>query len=417
MTHDETMGVCLDEELLFALGDERSDLDPAVREAATEHAARCAHCAAQMQEQRRFRTLLLRARVPGLGAEQWRALDQRIGMLGTEPQPRRVSIGARTYWGLTLAAAAVAVVVGVGRFLDQQAAEASAASVASTAPDRAVAVTPTGAIAPALGVVRVDGTVAVIDGAGLEAGALQPGANLAVGSTLRADAPARIALAGTAVLDLAAGTEVRVDAANTRDFFVRIRHGEVGLQVDKRAPEQRFAVLAGSYRAAVVGTQFRVRLGEDASVEVEVREGAVRVDEAAQGDSVRAETTVVVRAGRRWQARGGQILVGPIPSADAPTAIPGSAANHVQAESSDPEAGDGEETPNRASQRSAGERRAVMGARAIGGVHSDGTVFAADGLPMAPTPAPAPKHRVLIEVPPQAMTAEEIRRAKAAEHR
>lgn len=405
MTHDETMGVCLDEELLFALGDERSDLDPAVREAATEHAAQCAQCAAQMQEQRRFRTLLLRARVPGLGAEQWRALDQRIGMLGTEPQPRRVSVGARTYWGLTLAAAAVAAVIGVGRFVDQQAAESSTTSVASSTPRRPVVVTPTGAVAPPLGVARVDGAVAVIDGAGLEAGALRPGANLAVGSTLRAEAPARIALAGTAVLDLAAGTEVRVDAADARDFFVRIRRGEVGLQVDKRAPEQRFAVLAGSYRAAVVGTQFLVRLGEDASVDVEVREGAVRVDEASQGDSVRAETTVVVRAGRRWQARGGQILVGPIPSAEAPAAI------------TEPEAQDGEEAANRASPRSASERRAESGTRAIGGVHRDGTVFAADGLPRAPTPARAPKHRVLIEVPPQAMTADEIQRAKAAERR
>lgn len=404
-TH-ENQADCPSEELLHLACDERSDFAAAERDAALAHAERCASCAERLQEVRRFRTLLLRTRVPGLGAEQWRSLDQRIGMLGSEPQPRGISAAARTYWGLTLAAAAVALFIGVDRFIESRK-ESLPVAMPPVVSAKAPTVVPL-MTAESLTVRRVEGQVEVVAAAGKVVGPLAAGASLGIGSTLRAGAEgARIALPGTAELELLPQTEVRIDAADARDFFVRLRRGAVGLQVDKRQPGQRFAVLAGSYRAAVVGTRFVVRLGEDASVAVEVYEGAVRVDEANAPDDPRGETTVVVRPGRRWQVRGGEIVVGPIPA-------PGGSAQQL----APPVPRFDPEIEAEVRRLEAGDARPSHGARAAAPVArsaAEPTRFAPDGLPIAPTPPEPQVRRVLIEVPPQQMTADEIARAKAAE--
>lgn len=426
---------CLPDDVLQRLADERDAMEASERGRLEDHLDGCAVCAARMHEVRRFRTLLLRSRVAGLSQEQWRALDERMALMGSEPPPRAVSLGARAYWGLTIAAGLAALAVG-GWTLVSERIEASEAAAVS---EQAVAARNLAARTP----LSVHGQVAGLMAHGGDGhwAALREGAAVAAGMMIRAgseDAVMELTGEGrahVATLTVRAGTEVAVDAATGRDVFVRVRSGEVDLAVDHRRPDQRFAVLAGGFRVQVVGTRFSVRHGADASVNVDVREGAVRVDAADVATAPTAETLTVVRAGQRWQARGGRITFGPIegvntgaepvlpirapqvgdvaPAAGAALSVPpGSSAAHdaTVAESARP------------------ATHGVTRARATSNLPGppplpDLSAQIEPAAPRAPMAVAAPvsrsnvetPRRFLIEVPPQRMSPEEIERARASE--
>ena len=256
------------------------------------------------------------------------------------------------------------------------------------------------------------------------------------------------AQAHVATLTVRAGTEVALEAATGRDVFVRVRNGEVDLAVDHRRDDQRFAVLAGGFRVQVVGTRFSVRHGADASVSVDVREGAVRIDAADVATAPTAETLTVVRAGQRWQARGGRISFGPIEAATAGAEpiLPSSGASDAAivpaigapadvVPASDP-SGDATRAAAHTTTRaraqsnlpgppalpdlnaaagstSQGADRALATQTPPGSVATQGKGPAqADGATRPDTTTP---RRFLIEVPPQRMSADEIERAHASE--
>ncbi len=434
---------CVDDAALQRLADERDDLGSDPRSALLDHVEACTECGARWLLVRRFRTALLRSRVPGLSTEQWRALDERMALLGSEPAPRAISLGARAYWGLAVAAGTAALVVGGWQFAGERTAAADGGQLAEASG--------TGTAAEITSRLRVRGDVT---GLQVDVGdghwqALREGSALPPGTLLRSGAaPAALALGdgerpNAVELGIAAETEVVVEQANGSDVFVRVRRGTVELAVAHRRADQRFAVLAGGHRVWVVGTRFSVHHGADASVEVRVFEGAVRVDAAAGATSAVAETTVVVRAGQRWRVRGGQVAFGPMEAAegagDGAAATPGPL-GALSAEPNDlPAAG----SPTRAGQRRAAEgpRPAAASAESAVGAgaspsrnsQAPGAGVAsqrvqsgqeprqalpdrrADVAPLPPTAPGSAARSYVIELPPQAMTPEEIARARALE--
>lgn len=388
---------CIDDVLLHELADERAEVSAVVRDRAERHMASCDSCNARGADARRFRSMLARSRVPGLSTTQRQALDDRIALLGTEPRQPRPSMGARTYWGLTLAAATIALVIGGARLLDWQSehsARVQGLAVAAKAKSAARALESARNNAVLL-VARVDGVVEIANAAGRWQ-PLAAGMALPAGSRLRTVAAARVSLPSTAELQLEAGSEVLVESATHIDFFVRLRRGAVGLQVDKRRPDQRFSVLAGRFRASVVGTRFVVRLGDDASAQVVVHEGAVRVDEADAGTDAASETTAVVRAGYQWHAVNGDVSFGPV------RARARQDDGHLAGPPATRAAFEGV-APAPAPSAAASEPMLAPAAKGPRAVASRVRPAAEDG------------RRVLIEVPPQRMSAEEVKRAKATE--
>lgn len=441
-------GGCVDDATLHRLADERDDFGAEAHTALLSHVEACADCGARWQLVRRFRTALLRSRVPGLSTEQWRALDERMALLGSEPAPRAVSLGARAYWGLAVAAGTAALVVGGWRFVGERAAAAdvatrSEASVSGTAAEIASRLQARGDVAG----LQVD----VGDGhwqALREGTALPQGALLHSGSTRAGLALGAGARPNAVELGLAAETELVVEQANSADVFVRVRRGTLELAVAHRRPDQRFAVLAGGHRIWVVGTRFSVHHGADASVEVRVLEGAVRVDAAASAMSAVGETTVVVRAGQRWRVRGGQVAFGPMEPIGAggddgaaatpgpqgaPTGEPvcGPAAASGPQGSSQPLAVQAPRAAevNTAESAPRGASVPVRGGPPLkswtGSLRPDTGQEPPPALPdldaVAASASPATPRAAgrsyLIQLPPQAMTAEEIAKARALELR
>jgi TolA-binding protein len=94
-----------------------------------------------------------------------------------------------------------------------------------------------------------------------------------------AGSPARHQLAGGVEADLSPGTAlVPGDAVLSPE----VKRGRVRFSVPHQAPGRRYAVRAGAYRVAVLGTVFDVAVDED-RVRVSVSSGVVQVEEAATG--------------------------------------------------------------------------------------------------------------------------------------
>lgn len=420
---------CMSDEALQRFADERDPLEPGERARMDDHIEGCTACSARLHHVRRFRTLLLRTRVTGLGHEQWRALDERMALMGSEPPPRAISVGARAYWGVTIAAGLAALAVGGWTFVSERIEAGQAEAVA----DQVVAARTLAELTP----LAVRGQVAGLLAHGGDGHwvALDEGAPVVTGMMIRSganDAVMELSAEGgahVATLTVRAETEVAVDAATARDVFVRVRSGEVDLAVDHRRVDQRFAVLAGGFRVQVVGTRFSVRHGADASVDVIVREGAVRVDAADVATAPTAETLTVVRAGQRWQARGGRISFGPIEGIQSgaepvlPVGTEGAAATPSNTPApAEPADGDAQaESP-----RTSGQVAARARSRSTLPGPPPVPDLSAQLGPVAPRPAigvatPAPRadvktpRRFVIEVPPQHMSPEEVERARASE--
>jgi hypothetical protein len=261
---------------------------------AAEHLVACGHCQAQVSEVRRFQTLILRGRAPGLTPEQRQSLDERVRLLSTQlPAEERQT--SRWVWAGALAAAALLAAVLAQPWWpsDQE----------PTFADRIVAATVPTADKPGAGVATgaVEGGVQVTDRDG-HWRPLRAGDVLRTGQRLQSLQQGRLVIPGRFELQVSEGSEVELLAMSDQMALLRLRRGGVDCTVDKLRPGQRFAVLFGAHRAAVVGTQFSVRQGGDGDeASVEVREGAVRVDAADDALAPPAETTTMVRPGQRWR--------------------------------------------------------------------------------------------------------------------
>lgn len=451
MTTGENM--CPDEALLHAFVDDRDEtLSASERATLDAHLAGCDSCDEVVADLRRFRTLLLRARVPGLDEDQWQNLDTRVEMMAGEPAPRGNQTAGRIYWGLAIAAAVSLFAVGGWQLMNK----------GNGGPTTVLSETGQARVAGAFTPVQVAITEGSMEFAGVDGQfhPVQPGEKLARGSQLRSRTGGRLVVAKNFEIRLGADSTVAVLAGNKREIFLRLRHGAVSCRVDKRRPGQKFGVLAGGFRTRVLGTEFTVTHDHQGRVAVEVSEGAVRVDKADDPWRTGSETTSVVRAGHRWRFTAGHMELGPIvatpslnsdrlpkvagpvaPAAktDAPSNAPALTKRHL------PHASKRDESAARGRHKQATRRHhgaatshgrarhhgaapAAASAGAVAG--ADDTVFAVPPPPMALPPAPhrpasksaskarnADGRRILINVPPQAMTAEEVRRAKAAEKR
>lgn len=287
---------------------------------AAEHLLACGHCQAHVSEVRRFQTLILRGRAPGLTPEQRQSLDERVRLLSTQlPAEERQT--SRWVWAGALAAAATLAAVLAQPWWP--------ANDAPTFADRVVAATVPTADKPGAGVATgaVEGAVQVTDREG-HWRPLRAGDVLRTGQRLQSLQQGRLVIPGRFELQVNGGSEVELLAMSDQMALLRLRRGGVDCTVDKLRPGQRFAVLFGGHRAAVVGTQFTVTQGgngEEASVEV--REGAVRVDAADDALAPPAETTTMVRPGQRWRFGRGvmsleSMATPPVaPAAVAPTVV------------------------------------------------------------------------------------------------
>lgn len=277
------------------------------------HLDNCDACQHAADDVRRYQTLLLRGKAPGLTAEQRQSLDARIGLLaGQWQRPPRIS--PRVTWGIALLAAAVLVFVATRPFVErshqnqlefqQRVLEATAPSVDNPGPGVVTSL------------VEGDVQVAGQDGHWRK---LTGGDTIRFGHRLRNPANqanrARVVVPGRFELRLAPDTEVDVLAMADRDAFLRLRHGEVECQVDKLKAGQRYGVMFAGFRASVVGTRFTIRHDDnDSGVVLQVTEGAVRVDQADDPYALPGDTLTMVRAGQRWQYAGGRMALEPIPA-------------------------------------------------------------------------------------------------------
>jgi ferric-dicitrate binding protein FerR (iron transport regulator) len=97
-------------------------------------------------------------------------------------------------------------------------------------------------------------------------------------------------------------SQLRIERHTEREVRLRLERGAVRLEVQHRAPGQRFRVEAGAFDVQVVGTKFSVTREGDA-VGVTVREGRVRV--------LFAERALDVPAGSTLRANGTEANVAP----------------------------------------------------------------------------------------------------------
>ena len=377
------------------------------------HLDGCAACRAVADDVRRYQTLLLRGRAPGLSAEQRQSLDERVHLMsGRWQKPPRVS--PSFVWGLALATAAALVFTVAKPFLEkshqnqvafqQLVVDATAPSVDNPGPGVVTSL------------VEGDVEVAARDGKWRK---LTGGDTIRFGHRLRTPkAPsqrsagaiqgARVVVPGRFELKLSPDTELDVLAMADRDAFLRLRHGEVECQVEKLKAGQRYGLMFAGFRASVMGTRFVVRHDDnDSGVAVQVTEGAVRVDQADDPYAQPGDTLTMVRAGNRWQYAGGRMELEPIPAAA--VAIPAAAAvpPAVQAEpvaapvEAAPAKGEAPATQPAAVGASAASARPAVRA-------AERPVAAVPGEPAErtfnfPAATAVQPHAIVIEVPPQQM--------------
>ncbi len=113
---------------------------------------------------------------------------------------------------------------------------------------------------------------------------------LAGQQALALDAPRTLTLIEGSEVQLAAGAQIELTAADENEVVVVLQRGRASFDVTKR-PSRQFVVKADAIEVRVVGTKFAVRR-EGAAVEVEVERGIVEVRE---GDVVKR-----LVKGERW---------------------------------------------------------------------------------------------------------------------
>ncbi len=311
---------------------ERGSSDPLLAQPQlAEHLANCPACQAEVADVRRFQTLLLRGKTPQLSAEQRQVTEARVRELAAAwSAPPRLS--QRWVWGVAIAAAAAVVAI-VGRpYVVEHAQQQELWQkqlVAATLPtaDKPGPGIRSSAVEGSLEVANRDGTWHP----------MQPGQVVQAGMRLRAGATAaRLLVPGRFELNLQAHAELDVlattpsSAVSPGDAALRLRSGEVDCAVEKLNPPQRFIVMFGGYRASVVGTRFAVQHAmASAGLQVQVTEGAVRVDQAEDwwhGPS--GDTVTTVHAGQRWRMDGGRLSLEPMalslaqPQSGQPAGVP-----------------------------------------------------------------------------------------------
>lgn len=398
MTDSHTGQLCPDESRWHDYVDERHIMSAHDRETLDAHLDECAACTAAVEDQRRFRTLLLRTRVNGLDETQWQVLDERMQVMGSEYVPPQSRFG-RYYWGVAAAAAVFLLSASAWVLLERNGDLLGDSDVVAASPDIR------GRRLGALRAGVVEGRVEVADRSGAWR-PLQEGDELREGMSLRPISAegAQFSVPGHTRIRLAAKSELRLLSADGHAFFVRIRQGEAGFQVDKRAHGQRFAVMAGRFRVAVVGTEFVVQHGERSTVTVQVSEGAVRVDEADDPRSRISETTTVVRSGNRWHFAAGRIDFGPMetPLRALPRKIERLTVEEKQAE----------EAPA-AAQAAAGAATGEPAPDARPGRAEKATT--GNRIKAVTSPATPRGRQIIIRIPPQGMSKEEVERLKRIE--
>ncbi len=359
-----------------------------------EHLSACTTCTAVADDVRKYQTLLLRGRAPGLTQEQRQSLDERVHLLsGRWQKPPRVSPGF--VWGLALASAAALVFVTAQPFLEKSHQNQVAFQqmvIDSTAPS---VDNPGAGVITSL--VEGDVEVAARDGRWRK---LTGGDTLRFGHRLRtpklAAHASRVVVPGRFELQLAPNTELDVLAMADRDAFLRLRHGEVECQVDKLKAGQRYGVMFAGFRASVVGTRFVIRHDDnDSGVAVQVTEGAVRVDQADDPYALPGDTLTMVRAGNRWQYAGGRMALEPIPAVAPVQALPAAQVEPVVAPAAEPVG-----APEAAAVPVAARAVARPTDRAASTVVVEKATPRAYNFPAATALQP---HAIVIEVPPQQM--------------
>lgn len=306
-----------------------------------QHLDGCAECRAATADVRRFQTLLLRGRPSGLNAEQRSSLDERVRMMAGRWDPPARS--PWLVWGVALTAATAIALLLLRPFDDRPPRQSWEERMRAAVAANAAAQIGTGSV---IGGVEGDVQVAGRDG---QWSRLTAGAFISPGAKLRSVNGGSLTVPGRFETVLERGAEAEVVALHDNVAFLRVRQGSVACQVAKLQAGQQFAVMFGAFRASVVGTRFAVRqLPGGAGGEVQVTEGAVRVDAAEEAWSPQGETTTVVRAGQRWRHAGGIMSLEPIPqlpAAVAPepaVAEPASPAEPSKAAQAGPAAGGGD---------------------------------------------------------------------------
>ncbi|HAN32284.1 MAG TPA: hypothetical protein DCQ06_11865 [Myxococcales bacterium] len=251
--------------------------------------------------------------------------------------------------------------------------------------------------------------------------ALQAGAELKTGTQIRSGrSPVRLVVAGNFELELAAKSLISIEAGNGREVFVRLRRGQIDCQVSKRRYGQKFAILAGSHRVSVIGTEFRVSYPRVGDVSVQVSEGAVRVDEATSPWQRPGDTTMVVRAGHRWRAHSGKLEMGPVEPNKA--VVNGGSPAVDSTDNSAPSSSKTKVQHDDLRERQV-RHRATQRTQNLKDVQVGPTLKSKRALPQRKPKAlmrargKSPQKSITIEVPPQRMSDDEVRRAKELEKR
>ena len=290
--------------------------DPA--SALANHLDVCAACQGTVADVRRYHTLLLKGRAPTLSNDQRASMEDRVRMLSAQwaPPPR---VSPKVAMGVALALAATLVLFIAKPFMERRAQahrewnEMVSESVAPSLDKPG----------PGVATSEVEGDVQVADRDGrwhrlIKGDALRPGMRLRhdrAQAHVLDSTRARVVVPNRFELSLGNTTEVEVLSLRANEAFMRLREGDIDCQVSKLRPGQRFAVMFSGFRASVLGTRFAVRHDSASSgVQVQVVEGAVRVDSADDPYAGPSETTTTVRAGQRWHYAAGRMALEPIPA-------------------------------------------------------------------------------------------------------
>lgn len=300
-------------------------VDARRRAAMERHADACADCARARARVRGAREAFGEIRAESAPALNWEHIGARIYWVtsserrtGSRPSMPAVGRGWRR-WHLAAAGATLAAAAAVffylrgGEGVGQRPVAAEAPAIQ---PDGellpvelvdAPAVPLTGIVTFAQGAIELDGDRV----SATEALARQ----LARGDELRTGADGRLTvqLGARTGFTLGPSSTLALRSLDDRDVELAI-DGEVTVEVTHRAPEQRFAIVAGDHRVTVRGTVFRVahRGGE---LEVACSRGRVEVESGGATVAVDAGTMLRLIGGERLAARR------PAPLAEAARAV------------------------------------------------------------------------------------------------
>lgn len=134
------------------------------------------------------------------------------------------------------------------------------------------------------------------------------------GTSIETPSDGRVAIQVDAGTAFALGPDSRLVVSRLDTGAIELHvAGEISVEVARRAPDQRFTVIAGGRVVEVRGTAFEV-VHRDGEVEVACRHGVVAVRDVLASPSA---ATVEVTAGTRWSAADGSALMDTLAPLDA----------------------------------------------------------------------------------------------------